>query len=385
MPKRFTASTAIATILFATILFLGCQKKEEARVEKPAPAPVEVITIKKAPLPLWTEFVGKTEANKVVDVVARVTGRLEKIHFASGAKVNKGDILFTIEPTDYSAQVDKDRAKLAQDEASLSLAKNDVARYKPLVEKELAPREKLDQLVAKQKEVEAMIKADKAIIAQASLNLDYTKVRAEISGRIGRNLVDIGNVVGTSPQNSILATIVNDDPMFVYFSPTNVQAQKIQKYSSSLKMPVIAYQPDAIIDGKVESYSGEVDFIDNITDQTTGTVTMRASLKNPKNSLSSGAFVDVKLFISDKIPVIAVPKSAVGENQLGSFVYVVNDKGTLVATQIKPRLSNKEIVIVDDGLKDGDKVVVSAILKLSEGDTVAPKESTKALLPTKFE
>lgn len=267
----------------------------------------------------------------------------------------------------------------------MSLAKNDVARYRPLVEKDLAPREKLDQLIAKQKEVEAMIKADKAIIAQASLNLDYTKVRAEISGRIGRNLVDIGNVVGTSSQNSILATIVNDDPMFVYFSPTNVQAQKIQKYSSLPKMPVIAYQPDAIIDGKIESYRGEVDFIDNITDQTTGTVTMRASLKNPNNSLSSGAFVDVKLFITDKIPVIAVPKSAVGENQLGSFVYVVNQKGILVATQIKQRLSNKEIVIVDDGLKDGDKVVVSAILKLSEGDTVTPKESTKALLPTKFE
>lgn len=372
---------------FATIVALmmsGCEKKEVEKVEAPA-VKVEVLTLRNAPLPIWAEQVGKTQANKSVDVVARVQGRLEKIHFTPGQYVHKGDLLFTIEPTDYSAQVDRDKAQLQQDRASLELAKNDVARYRPLVEKDLSPREKLDQLIAKQREIEAMIEADKAVIRQASLSLSYTEVRAEISGKIGRNLIDIGNLVGSTPNDSLLTTIVNDDPMFVYFSPTNVQMQRMAKYQTTSAMRVKASQPDAVIEGKTTVYEGVVDFVNNVTDETTGTVSMRAALKNPKGTLSSGAFVDVKVFITDQLPVLAIPPLAVGENQLGSFVYVVDTNNTLKVVQVESEFSNKSMLIINNGLKAGDKIVVSSMLKLSEGMKVAPTETKAQLLPVTFE
>jgi len=362
----------------------GCQKKEEAKTEAP-PMAVEVMSLKKEPLPIWAEIVGKTQANKSVDVVARVKGRLEKIHFTPGQYVHKGDLLFTIEPTDYSAQVDRDKAQLQQDRASLELAKNDVARYRPLVEKDLSPREKLDQLFPKQREIEAMIEADKAVIRQASLSLSYTQVRAEISGKIGRNLIDVGNLVGSTPQDSLLTTIVNDDPMFAYFSPTNLQVQRMAKYQTTSAMRVKASQPDVVIDGKTAVYDGVVDFVNNVTDETTGTVSMRAALKNPKGTLSSGAFVDVKVFITDQLPVIAIPPIATGENQLGTYVYVVDANNTLKTVQIQSQFSNKSIIIVDNGLKEGDKVVVSSMMKLSDGMKVAPSETKAQLLPVSFE
>lgn len=362
----------------------GCQKKEEVQAAPPV-TKVEVMTLRNAPLPIWAEFVGKTQANKSVDVVARVKGRLEKVHFTPGQYVNRGDLLFTIEPTDYSAQVDRDKAQLQQDRASLQLAKTDVERYRPLVEKDLAPREKLDQLIAKQKEIEAMIKADQAVIAQANLSLSYTQVRAEISGRIGRNLIDVGNLVGSSSENSLLTTIVNDNPMFAYFSPTNVQMQRMYKYRSSTSMKVKASQPDAMIEGKTEVYNGVVDFINNVTDETTGTVSMRAALENPKGTLFSGAFVDVKMFITDKLPVVAIPPSSVSENQLGSFVYIVDANNTLKVVQIDSEFSNKSMFIIKSGLKAGDKLVVSSMLKLSEGMKVAPTETKAQLLPVTFE
>jgi len=344
-----------------------------------------VLTLRNAPLPIWAEFVGKTQANKSADVVARVKGRLEKIHFAPGQYVHKGDLLFTIEPTDYSAQVDRDKAQLQQDRASLELAKNDVARYRPLVEKDLSPREKLDQLVAKQREIEAMIEADKAVIRQASLSLSYTQVRAEISGKIGRNLIDVGNLVGSTPQDSLLTTIVNDDPMFVYFSPTNVQMQRMAKYQTTPAMRVKASQPDAMIEGKTAVYDGVVDFVNNVTDETTGTVSMRAALKNPKGTLSSGAFVDVKVFITDQLPVIAIPPSAIGENQLGSFVYIIDANNALKVVQVDSEFANKSMVIINSGLKAGDKLVVSSMMKLTEGMKVAPSETKTAMLPVTFE
>lgn len=373
-------------VVLAGLLLGGCQKKEEsAKTEAPLMS-VEVLTITKAPIPIWVDFVGKTQANKIVDVVARVQGRLEKVHFTQGQFVQKGDLLFSIERSDYDAQYDRNMAHLNQDRASLELAKNDVARYRPLVEKDLAPREKLDQLISRQKEIESMIDADRATLAQSKLNVEYTQVRAEISGRIGRNLIDIGNLVGTSPENSKLATIVNDNPMYVYFSPSNTQVQNMLRYRSSKNMPTKAYQPDVLIGSERKIYDGVIDFIDTITDPTTGTVTMRSAQKNPDGQLLSGTFVDLKVFITDKIPIIAVPLIAMGENQLGSFVYAVDANNTLRIVQVEIEYANKVIAALKEGsLKPGDKIVVSGLTKLAEGMKVSPTPTKQQLIPVRFE
>lgn len=378
--------TTLWIVALAGLLLGGCQKKEESSKSEAPPMSVEVLTITKAPIPIWVDFVGKTQANKIVDVVARVQGRLEKVHFTQGQFVQKGDLLFSIERSDYDAQYDRNMAHLNQDRASLELAKNDVARYRPLVEKDLAPREKLDQLISRQKEIESMIDADRATLAQSKLSVEYTQVRAEISGRIGRNLIDIGNLVGTTPENSKLATIVNDNPMYVYFSPSNTQVQNMLRYRSSKNMPTKATQPDVLIGSERKIYDGVIDFIDTITDPTTGTVTMRSAQKNPDGQLLSGTFVDLKVFITDKIPIIAVPLIAMGENQLGSFVYAVDANNTLRIVQVEIEYANKVIAALKEGsLKPGDKIVVSGLTKLAEGMKVSPTPTKQQLIPVRFE
>lgn len=381
--RHFAIFWAVA---LGALIFSGCQKKEESAQSEIPPVSVEVLNVTKAPIPIWADFVGKTQANKIVDVVARVQGRLEKVHFTQGQYVKKGDILFSIERSDYDAQFDRSVAHLNQNKASLELAKNDVARYRPLVEKDLAPREKLDQLISKVREIEAMIDADRSSIAQAKLSVDYTQVRAEISGKIGRNLIDVGNVVGTSPENSKLATIVNDNPMYVYFSPSNAQMQNMLRYRSSTVMKTKAVQPDVLIANQQKTYDGVVDFIDNMTDATTSTVSMRSAQSNPDGQLLSGTFVDLKVFITDKLPIIAIPLVAMGENQLGSFVYVVDSNNTLKAIQVEIEYANKTVAAIKEGsVKPGDKIVVSGLNKLSEGMKVSPIPTKQNLLPERFE
>ncbi len=367
--------TIIAALL---ALFLsGCMnEKKQETIPKPTPLNVEVIEAHKQTLPIWMTFVGKTQGNKTVDVVARVKGRLESMHFRPGDIVTKGDILFSIEKDDYLAELKRQEARLEQDRAGLELAKNDVARYRPLVEKELATREKLDQLMAKQKQAEAMVEADNAAIKQAKLDLEYTTVRARISGKIGRNLIDEGNMVGTSSENSKLATIVNYDPMYAYFHPSNERVQTMIKFRSNEQMPVKLTQPKSNFQNQPLYYEGVVDFIDNTTDLTTGTITMRASVKNSDYTLFPGAYVDVNVFLSDRIEVMAVKPTNVYENQLGSYLYIVDENDTVRIAQIATAFSNKEMSILQkDALKEGTRIIVSGAQKLREGMKVSPQKA----------
>lgn len=367
-------------LLVFSLLFIGCnkeEKKQEVQKQAPKPQKVEVLTLEKKPVPLWISFVGKTQASKSVDVIARVPGRLEKMHFKAGSFVKEGDILFEIEDDEYLATLEQQKAKLAQDKANLQLAKNNIKRYEPLVAKELASKEKLDELIAQKKEVEAMVLADKAAIRQAKLNLSYCTIVARISGKIGRNLIDVGNMVGSTSENSKLANIVASDPMFVYFHPSNNDVQKMLKYKSQKNMPVKAYQPDARTENGFIYYKGNIDFIDNTTNITTGTVTIRASVENKKYTLFPGSFVNIDVFVTDKIPVISIPPEAIYQNQLGSFVYIVDKDNKVKIKQFKQAFATKDLVAVKNGIEAGDKIIVSGTQKLKVNLLVEPKETTK--------
>jgi RND family efflux transporter MFP subunit len=366
----------VVAILIA-ILLVGCgEKKDEQKVEqKEAPKKsVEVYKIKEEKLPVWVEFSGKTEAFKDVAVVARVKGNLEKRFFEPGDYVKKGDELFKIEDSEYEAILNQYEASKKKNEASLKLAISSYERYKPLVEKELATKEKLDQLIAEKEQVEALIKADESTIRQAKLNLDYTVVKATTDGMIGRNLIDIGNMVGSSGDNSKLAVIVKSDPLYVNFTPSGDDTALIIKYKSELKPRVKVYIPSRNEREEV-IYKGNIDFIDNKTNESTGTVSMRAIVKNPKHTLLPGTFVEIKLFITDEVPLIALSPKNVMENQLGSYVYIVNEQNKLETRQVEISFSSKNMLIIKKiSLKEGDRVVVSPLRKLRKGMDVSVKE-----------
>jgi len=369
-------------ILLMVFFTTGCEdKKKETLVQKETPkASVDVYTLTKEKHPIWITFSGKTEAYNEVNVVARVKGVLESIYFKPGEHVNKGDRLFKIEESEYRAILEQKEASKRKNQASLKLAIASLERYKPLVAKELATREKLDQLIAQKEEIEALIKADDAAIAQAKLNLDYTTVRAAIDGTIGKSLIDVGNVVGSSADNTTLSTIIQSHPLYVNFTPSGKDVTLINRYKSEEYPKVKAYIP-ASNPADMLTYEGAIDFIDTKTNESTGTVAMRALIQNPQRTLRAGTFVEVKLFLSDQIPLFALSPNNVMENQLGSYVFVLNPEGKLETRNVKVTYATKELLIIDEtSLVEGTKVVVSPLAKLKAGQAVESKNVSNPVL-----
>ena len=276
----------------ASLLLSSCseEQKDESAAEKKAPPPlaVEVIGVNVESVPLWISFTGRTEAFKRVEVRARVSGRLDQVLFTEGDYVNEGDTLFVIEKDSYEAALAQAKAQLQKNQASLKLARADVERYKPLVAEDLAPRATLEQYEAREAELIAAIKADEANIQDAELNLSYTDVVAPISGRVSRKLVDIGNIVGYGEQ-TVLTTIISDNPMYAYFNPTESQFQAMRTYKSRDEMPaMVTVSQDQSGLVQRDPLKGKVDFSDNRVDNNTGTISMRALVANDDHSFWRG-------------------------------------------------------------------------------------------------
>lgn len=363
------------TILLASLVsltFTACEKKEESKQnikETKKEVSVDVHTIKRQKYPVWVDFTGKTEAFKNVEITSRVTGELKKIYFKAGDFVRKDQLLFTIDDSEYKAILAQKQATLNKDRASLKLAIANVKRYEPLVKKALAAKEKLDELVAKQEELRAIVNADLSAIKQAKLDVDYCQIKATIDGKIGKNLVDIGNIISNQTK---LASIVQSKTLYVNFNPSDKEVFLYNKYKSE-EFPKVKVLPEEIDDTNV-ALDGRVDFVDNVTNETTGTVAMRAKIDNSQNYLFPGTFVKIKLFITDQIPLIAVHPNNIQENQLGSFVYVVDKNNEVKTKQVVIDYSNSDLTLIKEGLEEGDKVIVSATKRLTNNQKVKAVE-----------
>lgn len=368
-------------LMFCISLMLqGCSEesdKAETAPQAPPPLPVEVVAANKDQIPIWLEFTGKTEATKRVEIRARVSGRLEQIHFQEGDLVQKGETLFTLEKDQYEATLAQAKAQLQQSEATLSLARKDVERYAPLVAEELAPRATLEQYQAKVAELEAAIKANNATIREAELNLSYTDIIAPISGTISRSLIDIGNIVGYG-EPTLLTTIVNDNPMFAYFNPTERQFQLMRQYKSKDKMDArvsVREKTDGLL--KRESLKGLVGFADNKIDQQTGTITMRAEVANHEHTMLEGTFVYVEVMVTDRPSFIMLPPSVIQEDQRSSFVYIVGEDNLAKRVDVEKGYENRHYAMITKGLKGGEKVIVSGLAKVANGRNVQAADVTE--------
>lgn len=365
--------------IVASLFIGGCseEKKEAApEVKEVPPLPVETVTVNKEQVPIWLRYTGKTEATKRVEVRARVAGRLDQVLFQEGDYIEKGSILFVIEKDKYQAELDQARARRERDLATLDLARKDVERYKPLVAEDLAPRVTLEQYEARVAELLATIKAAEGAIRDAELNLSYTDVVAPISGRASRTQVDVGNIVGYNDQ-TVLTTIVSDDPMFAYFNPTESQFQVMREYKSQDQMDAQVTIPGNI-EGLLEraNLKGKVSFTDNRIDRNTGTITMRAEVANPDHTILEGTFVYVEVMVTDQAAFMMVPPVAVQEDQQGSFVFVVGEDQTAKRVDIKTGYESRHYLVVVDGLKGGEQVLISGFARLQSGVKLAPTDVT---------
>ena len=365
----------LSPLFLASLLFFGgCSEDKTQTIKQEAPPlVVDTITVKTQTVPIWKRFTGKTRASSHQEVRARISGVLEKVYFKDGQNVKKGQKLFKIEQDQYIASLNAAKAKKAQDEAALALAKADVARYTPLVKEGLAPRATLEQYQAKMISLLAAIEGDKAKIREAQIKLDYTIIRAPISGRVSARMVDVGNLVGQG-EATLLTTIMSIDPIYAYFSPSQNDVRVMQKYRDKEK-------PDAFIE--VESSIGDIrlngylDFSNNIVDPLTSTITMRATIHNPDDKVLPGTFVYVNIFITDKHKFKMIPPEVIFNDQLGTYVYIVDQNSTVKRADIKTGYSTRYYVSVKEGLKDGDRVIISALMKLKPGRKVKVTDVTQ--------
>jgi RND family efflux transporter MFP subunit len=368
--------TAISA-LFVLLFFSGCNEPEQKK-EKLAPPPlsVEVVTVHKKNFPLWMQYTGMTKASSDQEIRARVSGRLQRIYFKDGAYVKKGERLFLIEQSEYKSNLLSAKAKKQQDEASLELAKADVERYKPLVEEGLAPRATLEQHEARKSELIAAIAADEAAIQNAKLQLSYTVIKAPVSGQVGTRLVDVGNLVGYG-ESTLLATIKQTSIIYAYFSPSESDVQKIYKFRSRKELPAfikVRGQGEDIL--KRKRLDGYVDFSNNTVDPLTSTIMMRATIDNTSLSVYPGTFVYVNIFVTDKFNFIMLPPQSIFEDQLGKFVYTVDKNNTARRTSVTTNLSSRYYTSITTGLKDGDRVVISGLMKVQDGRLLKPEDVT---------
>jgi len=354
--------------LLAMVCAAGCKKKEKIP-PKPAPPNVTVEKVVLQTVPVHLNYVATTESVKVVDIRARVEGFLEERRFVEGADVNKGDVVFVIEKAPYEAELERSLAQLAKDKAALSFALDQVKRYRPLAEQDFVTQEKLEDYETKAREAEAAVKADLAKIKQDRLNLGYCTMAAPLNGRIGRTLVNVGNLVGAG-EDTKLATIVQLDPMYVYFSPSEKDLRLILKYRQQTDIPV-----DVILsDGSTHPYPGKVDFIDNTADPQANTVNMRAVIPNPEKTLLPGIYVQASLFLCDVPNTPLISEKAIAEDQTGMYVYVVGKDNKVEKRSVTIGFLHDHRKIVWKGLKQGELVITDGLQMVRPGMVVQPQE-----------
>ncbi len=365
-------------VAVALLLLSGCSdSKKQTGPKAVPPLSVETVTVEKKKLPLWVQYTGMTKASSEQEIKARVSGRLEKIFFKDGDYVKEGDKLFLIEQSEYKSNLRSAEAKKQMDKAALALAVADVNRYRPLVKEGLAPRATLEQYEAKYGELVASIESDEAAIQNAKLELSYTLIKAPISGQLSARRVDVGNLVGYG-ESTLLTTIVQTKEIYAYFSPTESDVQKIYKFRSRKKLPAfieVHGQGEEVL--KRKRLNGYVDFSNNTVDPLTSTITMRATIDNREMSVYPGTFVYVNVFVSDNFDFIMVPPQSVQEDQLGTFVYTADTNNTAKRTGVVTNLSTRLYTGIASGLNDGDRVIISGLMKVNEGRLLEPQDVTK--------
>ncbi|HSA82818.1 MAG TPA: efflux RND transporter periplasmic adaptor subunit [Geminicoccaceae bacterium] len=327
------------------------------------PPAVTVISLQTTEVTPGFSFNGRVVAVDEVQLRARVTGFLEQRLFEEGADVDAGDLLFVIEKAPYQAVVEQRRAELESAEANRANTAVQLQRGEELVKNNNIPKAEVDQRRAADQMAAAQILEVQAALKQAQLNLGYTEIRAPIAGRISRADFSSGNLVG--PDSGVLATIVSQDPIYVTFP---VSQRELLAHRGERGDPVVKA---TLPDGTPYEHPGKLNFFDVRVDPGTDTLTVRAELPNPDRVLIDGQFVGVRVERGEPKQVLAVPQVAVQVNQAGPYVLVVGNDDKVEARRVRLGALQGIQVVVEDGLKEGDQVIVEGIQKVRPGMAVA--------------
>lgn len=364
--------------LFAAlaVLLLGCGNHSDVPAAEAETPPVKV----KIAQPLqkevleWDEYTGRIEAMETVEVRARIDGYLDKVNFKAGDKVKKGDLLFVIDPRPYRAELNRAEGELERARSRLELAKNDLQRAERLRRSKAISEEEYDARSKGQREAVAAVRAAEAAAQTARLNLEFTEIRAPISGRIGRELVTQGNLVSGGGGGTLLTIIVSVDPVYVYVDADERAVLKYRrlaeagKRTSARETRITAKL--ALIDESDFPHEGYIDYIDPRMDPSTGTLRARAVFSNPNEFLSPGFFARLRVPGSAPYQGLLVPDRAVGTDQGQKFVWVAKDDGSVEYRRIVPGTVTGQMRVISEGLQPDDWVVIEGVHKLSPGTRI---------------
>ena len=382
----YARSAPIAAALLLVTASLSACSDDKSNAQTAAAPPPPAVTVAKPTKKLvsdFDEYVGRFVAVDLVEVRARVSGYLEKIHFTDGQLVKAGDPLFTIDRRPFQAALDQSKAAVQQAQANLAFAEADLERGKNLVRGTSITQQTLDQRLQTKRVAEATVAAQEAATRQAQLDLEFTELTAPISGRMGDRRVSVGNLVtgGSTGTTTLLATIVSVDPIRFEFTMDEgsylrylraAAAGKADSIDRGMSLPVSL----KLLDEKDFMHQGKIDFVDNVIDRSSGTIRGRAEFSNPDGKLTPGMFGRIRISASPPAEALLVPDTAIGTEQVRKFVFAVGNDNVANPKYVTLGPVVDGLRVITAGLSPDDTVIVNGLMRVRPGTKVTPQTAT---------
>jgi multidrug efflux system membrane fusion protein len=373
-----------ARVLPLALLAIACSR--EGQVPSPQAPEVTVAAVPQKEIIDWDRYVGRLRAVETVEVRARVSGYLQSVNFREGAIVKEDDLLFVIDPRPNEAARRAAEAEMVMAETRLRLAETQRKRAERLVKSKSIPEEEFDVRTEERREAAAAVDAARATLEAARLDLEFTQIRAPITGRIGRALVTPGNLVSGGTENStLLTTIVSLDPIHVYITADEQAYLHYRRMDQEGRRPSSRDVPNPVrlklADEEQFSHEGVMDFVDNRVDESTGTMLGRAVFANPDFLLTPGMFAEVELLGEGPYEAVLVPDAAIGNDQARQFVYVVDANNVAERRYVVPGRLHGSLRVIREGLNPGERVVINGIQRVRPGEPVTPQTGAIELPP----
>lgn len=364
----------LAVLLAVLLASSGCGKKSTQAAGPPQFAPL--VTVARATahdVPIYLEEIGRSGAFESVTVTPQISGRITERHFQDGTELKKGQLLFTIDPRPYQAQLDSAQAQLAQSKAALDLAKTQLKMYDSISNTRAVSQLDVETRKNTVAVDEAQVQANEAAVENAKLNLEYCYIHSPIDGRAGMRLVDVGNVVQTNTTGLLL--IQRLDPIYADFTVTEADLPEVQRQLARGTLQALVRIPS---DPPNKAREGKLTFVDNTVQNATGTVNLRATIANGDRHFWPGQFVNVTLVLATAKGAVLIPNQATQISQQGPYVYVVKPDSTAELRLVTLGQRQGDDVVVTKGIANGEQVIVTGQLTVAPGGKVHVQESGPA-------
>jgi membrane fusion protein, multidrug efflux system len=376
--RASSRATGVSVLIAAAFVLSACgnSKSDGAAGGVPPAAQVSVAPAVQREIQDFDEFTGRLEATETVDIRPRIGGTLDRVHFREGQTVKRGELLFTIDARPFQAELARAEAQLAGVRSRSDLSKTEFTRAQKLLEMRAISQQEFDQLQSGTRTSDADIKAAQAAVQSARLNVEYSRIRSPISGRVSRANVTAGNLVGTG--ETVLTTIVSQDKVYAYFDASETTYLKYVKQVRDGTRASSRETANTVLMGLANEpgypHQGVIDFVDNRLNAQTGAIRARAVFDNKNNQFTPGLFARVKLIGSGSFKAVLTPDRAIGTDQNKKFVLVVDQNNAANFREVKLGALQDGMRVITEGLKAGEVVVVDGLQRIRPGMPVAPQK-----------